>query len=187
MVEAVFPHLAYSHSRGVVTSALQAINTVPEPTVDEPAPINTLIELGRVHKACMLENVTLKLLFNDTAVTNPQDETHNEALVSPSEQYSPVIPRSTICATTEFPLGQSAKIEGVTSQKNWKIVKEVISHAVSSLEGLFSGIIGRPPPRRTPDAGHKRECLSVAQNLATVMSSYLVELGSCKVLSSRSS
>jgi hypothetical protein len=169
MVEAVFPHLAYSHSRGVVTATLKAINDtyVPDGATE---PRSILQDLGRVLKSCMRENVRLKLLYTDATVKPTKEE--KDALLSPSDTLTPFLPAHSVpkagTSATSPQLGCSPP-----NQHNLTILRNVLGQTVMSLEGLYGGIIARPAPRRNPDASYRQEAMAVATTLGGIMTEVL--------------
>lgn len=169
LLEVVFPHLAFTHSRGTITQALQIISGVSEtPDGSPPYDINLLQVLGKMHRTCMREHVMLKLQCS---------ENENEA--STSAQVSD---DSKTTETSAPPVSPALGLAGViapqpsASQKskhNWTLVKEILASIIASLEGILTAVVSRPQPRRNPDAPFHSQAVSTSQTIATVMADYL--------------
>ena len=136
LLEQVFPFLAYSHSRGVVTSALQAINASPD-DMHPTAPANTLLVLGCMHRAAMHENVLLK--FSDPSAKGGISTGAEGPLISPAPEASPVIPTT----SSALSLGGPTVSKQNTAQiaHNAHYVRKIVSQNARAVSGFFGGLL----------------------------------------------
>ena len=140
LLEQVVPQVLYAHSRGVITSALQALNGTATGTTAENAP-ETLADLGRLHRSCLKENILLKALSGDSPTLSGQEQ--SQALVNPGGQPSPVLPRTSFgrsqAIENAFEIPQQDDSDKSLMEKNVRTLKELMSQSGASIQSLFAG------------------------------------------------
>jgi len=180
ILDQVFPHVAYSNHRGVVNSALQALNGNASfyasalPAVSTPP--NILEDIGRLQRHCLRENIVLKNLVLEHSAIVSKEQT--QALMNPAAQQSPVLPLHTRLGPNEPPILEVAATSQATSdqtaaQKNVHVCKDLVSHISVTLQNFFTNIISRPPPRRAPDSPHRKESAAVAAKIGRILADHL--------------
>lgn len=175
ILECVFPHLAYTHSRGTITQALQILNGCPDALESTPSSESLLLLLGKMHRRCLREQIILKLQFSENAgpersgpepeQQQPQQEANTDASSSSAVPISPALG----LAGSGAPQPSSSS----TSKHNWTLIKETMAATNACLESFFGSVIGRPPPRRNPDLPYHKQAVLAAQSMAKVMTDHL--------------
>lgn len=174
LLEVVFPHLAYTHSRGTITQALQILNNTQDtPEGTAPPSDGFLPSLGKMHRSCMREHVMLKLQYADNVENmeseqRPQQSSANQPEASRTASPSIVSPSIGLAGSAA-----PQPLASPTSKHNWTLVKETVAATIASLEGIFCSIIARPPPRRNPDAPFHTQAVNTSQVMAHIMADHL--------------
>lgn len=172
LLEVVFPHLAYTHSRGTITQALQILNSTQDSAeTTAPPPHSFLLSLGKMHRSCMREHVMLKLQYADNTEESSQQSQQQSTAAgeTPQPSASTSVNPSIGLAGSTAPQPSSSS----TSKHNWTLVKETLAATIASLEGVFSSVIARPPPRRNPDAPFHAQAVLTSQAIATIFADHL--------------
>lgn len=168
IMECVFPHLAYTHSRGTITQALQILNGCPDALESTPSSESLLLLLGKMHRRCLREQIILKLQFSENAGPE-QEPQQQQANAEPSSSSAVPISPALGLAGSGAPQPSSSS----TSKHNWTLIKETMAATNACLESFFGSVIGRPPPRRNPDLPYHKQAVLAVQSMAKVMTDHL--------------
>lgn len=160
----VVPHITYTQSRGVMSSALNALSI--QTTGDAPTP-SILSELASLSKLCTWE---VARLHPSTVKSDMSAAMLNGPLTAVVENASQVPVSDTQEEANEGADGGPV----ARREANANVLRALLRAISTAYRSISTAIIARPPPRRTPDTKYKDEAKRFADLAAKLAAEDLV-------------
>ncbi|KAF8528639.1 hypothetical protein JB92DRAFT_3107164 [Gautieria morchelliformis] len=152
-----------------------------------------LPDIGALHRACIWENIVLKSALSARGVnvsrSNPGVPSDGISLAGQATDLSNEVEVGSALPESEQSLDEGKSKEGVKKDGPWertaKALKHIATQIPTSLTPFFQAVVKLPSlHRRSPDAGQKRQAITIGSHVAKVALCHLEWEGSDDILAS---